>query len=141
MSETARTTLSVLALGALAALLLPAMVTAGGGEQNCPTSLCDLSPYPYNPFGESCDEVQLASTEFFTMGALRVRRSSLRSTDGAFRIYAITRGSGTLRVEGRPGDWRLAPGDVWLVPAVCGYHRLEPGPQGLESIEMTAPPS
>ena len=91
--------------------------------------------------GEGFERVPLAASDFFRMSALRVRGSSLRPADGTFRIHAVTTGAGALMVEGRPGEWPLRPGDVWLVPAVCGYHRLEAGPEGLETIEMTSPPA
>ena len=89
--------------------------------------------------GEGFRVARLASSEFFHMSALSVHGECRRATGGRFRIYAVPAGSGVLSVEGRPGEWSLATGDVWLVPAACAIHRFHPGAGGLELVEMTTP--
>ena len=89
--------------------------------------------------GEGYRKVTLASSDFFRMNALAIEGDCRRSTEDRFRIYAVSEGSGHLAVEGRDEDWTLQQGDVWLVPAICGYHHLRPGPAGLSVIEMHTP--
>jgi len=48
------------------------------------------------------------------------------TTGGCVRVLAVLAGSGTLRVEGRSENWRVGPGDVWVLPASLGYHALAP---------------
>ncbi len=89
--------------------------------------------------GEGFRGTTLASSDFFCMAELSVEGECRRSTEGRFRIYAVSAGSGHLGLEGRDEEWTLSTGDVWLVPAVCGYHLLRPGTAGLSLIEMHTP--
>jgi mannose-6-phosphate isomerase len=66
----------------------------------------------------------LARSRHFGMNALRIERPTRRSTQSQFQVYAVLEGRGALRWRERSFD--LAPGDVWLVPAACGYHHLDP---------------
>ncbi|MAB80487.1 MAG: mannose-6-phosphate isomerase [Planctomycetes bacterium] len=89
--------------------------------------------------GEGFRLLTLVCSDFFVMSALRIEGACRRSTEERFRIYAVSHGSGWLGVEGRDEEWALGTGDVWLVPADCGYHRLRPGRSGLNLIEMHTP--
>ncbi len=66
----------------------------------------------------------LARCQHFGMNALRLTKPVRRSTQSQVNLYAVLEGRGRLRwgEEERP----LVPGDVWLVPASCGYHHFEP---------------
>lgn len=68
----------------------------------------------------------LAATQLFHMEALAVSGASRLDAEGSFSVYAVVEGSGRLSVEGDGREWSLSTGDVWLVPAVCGYHRVTP---------------
>ena len=78
---------------------------------------------------------RLAETHVFTMDALALEYPVEFDTDGAYRIYAVTEGAGTLGVKGSDEEWGLVAGDVWLVPAVCGYHRLAPAGGALKLVQ------
>ena len=67
----------------------------------------------------------LARSNFFGMNALRVRGESRLSTGGQFQMYAVVGGRGSLRTKDSPRRM-LSAGDVWLVPAACGYHWVAP---------------
>jgi len=74
---------------------------------------------------------RLVDNALFTLDGLAlsasVRMDTRQGDERSYRIYAVVEGSGRLDVEGDEGEaWRLAPGDVWLVPAACGYHRVTP---------------
>jgi mannose-6-phosphate isomerase len=66
----------------------------------------------------------LARSKHFGLNALRLARPTRFSTQSQFNLYAVLAGRGRLRwgQEERP----LAAGDVWLVPAACGYYYFEP---------------
>jgi len=66
----------------------------------------------------------LARCKHFGMNALRIAQPVRRSTGSQYQLYAVLGGEGTLRW--RESEWTLAHGDVWLVPAACGYHHFEP---------------
>ena len=72
------------------------------------------------------DAAELVRSAHFAIDVLRVREPVRRSTGERCQIYAVFEGRGLLRLPGREERWALAPGDVWLVPAACGYHQLEP---------------
>jgi mannose-6-phosphate isomerase len=73
---------------------------------------------------EDVEVAHLARSQGFGMNALRITRPVRRSTFSQFNVYAVIAGHGTLRWNERRVP--LAPGDVWLVPASCGYHHVEP---------------
>ncbi len=79
----------------------------------------------------------LARSRFFGMNALRVREEARLATGGQFQIYAVLEGRGTLRAR-EGGARMLSPGDVWLVPAACGYHWVAPaaGAEGLLLVQL-----
>lgn len=79
----------------------------------------------------------LARCKHFGMNALRITAPARRSTQSQAQIYAVIEGRGTLR----HGDleWALNPGDVWLVPASCGYHHFEPAGELLLVNELRRP--
>ena len=66
----------------------------------------------------------LARCQHFGLNALRLSRPTRFSTQSQFNLYAVLAGRGRLRWgdQERP----LATGDVWLVPASCGYYHFEP---------------
>ena len=68
----------------------------------------------------------LARSRHFGMNALRFTRPARRSTDGQYQIYVVVGGAGRLRVRASKAQALLASGDVWLVPAACGEHDVEP---------------
>jgi len=107
------------------------------GEDECAPAVLDFEAAGER--GEGYRKVSLASSDFFRMNALSIEGECRRSSGDRFRIYAVSEGSGHLAVEGRGGEWALERGDVWLVPADCGYHHLRPGPSGLSVIEMHTP--
>jgi mannose-6-phosphate isomerase len=80
----------------------------------------------------------LARSRHFGVNALRVAHPLRRSTASQFLIHAVIEGRGRLRWQER--EWELAPGDVWLVPAACGYHHVEPAGGELLLVEMTYRP-
>ncbi len=78
---------------------------------------------------EGVQTASLARSRHFEMNALRLLQPARRATDGRYQIYVVVEGRGRLltRAAGEPErECRLRPGDVWLVPAACGDHRLEP---------------
>jgi len=77
---------------------------------------------------------QLARSKHFGMNALRLTEPVRRSTLSQFQIYAVVEGRGTLRWNDQ--ERALAPGDVWLVPASCGYHHLAPENGALSLVQM-----
>jgi mannose-6-phosphate isomerase len=81
---------------------------------------------------------ELARSPYFAIDDLHLRAPFALDTDGAFRIYAVLGGSGTL--SARDGACRLPlnPGDVWLVPAACGPHTLAPQEGELHVAQLLA---
>ena len=75
------------------------------------------------PEGE-LEVAHLARCKHFGMNALRLTRPVRRSTQSQFNLYAVLEGDGRLRWGEE--ERALEPGDVWLVPASCGYHHFEP---------------
>ena len=66
----------------------------------------------------------LARCKHFGLNALRLTRSTRRSTQSQCNLYAVIAGRGRLRWGNE--ERALAPGDVWLVPASTGYHHFDP---------------
>ena len=66
----------------------------------------------------------LARCKHFGLNALCLSKSVRRSTQSQFNLYAVIEGEGRLRWDEE--ERALARGDVWLVPASCGYHHFEP---------------
>ena len=79
----------------------------------------------------------MARSEFFTMTALGVSGATRFVTAGSYRILAVIAGSGELVVSASGRRYHLDRGDVWLVPAACGEHRLEPDDCELRLVLMT----
>ncbi len=79
---------------------------------------------------------QLARSRHFGLNAVRIAQPVRRSTLSQFQIYAVMAGEGRLSVRGSEAEWRLRPGDVWLVPAACGYHNLTPVGSELLLVQM-----
>src|SRR5262249_13601031 len=73
---------------------------------------------------DGVEVAHLARCRHFGMNALRVAPPVRRSTLSQAQIYAVIEGRGRMR-HGEL-DFALNPGDVWLVPAACGYHHFEP---------------
>lgn len=57
--------------------------------------------------------------------------------NGRFRILAITKGS--VEISGDPSGRRLNVGETSLIPACLGSVDLQPGPDGVELLEITVP--
>jgi mannose-6-phosphate isomerase len=75
--------------------------------------------------GDGVAEAPLVRSQQFGLNALRLSRPVRRSTHSQYQIYAVLEGKGRLRLPDQRA-FELSPGDVWLVPAACGYHHLEP---------------
>jgi mannose-6-phosphate isomerase len=82
----------------------------------------------------------LARSRHFGVNALELSQAQRLSTGGQFQIYAVVQGAGALEVRSITTTVRLRSGDVWLVPAECGYHHVTPqdGPLILVQILHTA---
>jgi mannose-6-phosphate isomerase len=86
----------------------------------------------------------LARTEHFEMEALCVAAEGLElTTQGRFQVYVCVAGSAILFAPRKAGAMRLATGDLVLVPAVLGAHRLGCDPQSATETRIVrlAPPS
>jgi mannose-6-phosphate isomerase len=83
---------------------------------------------------EGVGVAHLARCKHFGMNALRVTEPVRRSTQSQVNLYAVIEGRGRLRFGDE--ERALAPGDVWLVPASTGYHRLEPDLGGLHLVHV-----
>ena len=80
-------------------------------------------------------KAHLARSKHFGMNALSITDETRFSTGGQFQLYAVVQGSGSLRTKEGPARM-LSAGDVWMVPAVCGYHHVVPDGGPLELVQM-----
>ena len=78
----------------------------------------------------------LARSRHFGVNALELGAERRLPTNGQFQIYTVLDGEGTLSVDGREGRWRLGRGDVWLVPACTGYHRVAPEGDTMRILQL-----
>jgi mannose-6-phosphate isomerase len=78
--------------------------------------------------------VALARSHVFALDGLRIGAEVRLGTEGSYRIYAVLGGSGELTVEASSETVGVSTGDVWLVPAVCGYHRFAPAEGELQLV-------
>jgi len=69
---------------------------------------------------------QLARSKHFGLNVLAIEKPVRRSTLSQYQIYAVLAGQGRLRLMSGEESWTLRTGDVWLIPASCGYHHVEP---------------
>ena len=69
---------------------------------------------------------EVSRTEHFAMQRLEVTLPVDRDTGGQFLVYASAAGSGMLQGPRGSFEVQVDPGDVWLLPASLGAHRLEP---------------
>jgi mannose-6-phosphate isomerase class I len=65
----------------------------------------------------------------------RVTGSTECHTEDRYRLLAVIEGAGAL--VGSASEHRLSRGDVWLVPAACGAHRLVPEAEELRIVLTT----
>ena len=87
-------------------------------------------------------EARLADSHAFRLDELRLTGERELDTAGAFAIYAVLSGTGSLRVPGDPFAPRnLSPGDVWLVPASVGYHSALPDEETELRLVRATPPA
>jgi len=84
----------------------------------------------WEPWGDGARRAALVRSRHFAMNGLGISAERRVSTGSQFQIYAVLGGGGRLSVDGGEGSWTLAQGDVWLVPACAGYHRLAPEGDG-----------
>lgn len=98
----------------------------------------ERAPGPRAPRWEAAEagleRAELAASHAFHMEGLRLAASARRNTAGAFRLYAVVRGTGALELAA--GRWPLATGEVWLLPAGVGEHALVSAPGGLELVSI-----
>ncbi len=83
-------------------------------------------------------EAELSRTDHFSMTRLECRKGVHRDTSGQFLVYAAIAGSGTLEAPNGRSGWRMNQGDVWLLPASLGEHRIEPDEQGCTVLALDA---
>lgn len=95
---------------------------------------------PVKPVWEPATEARparaaLARSRWFAMNALAFAAPARLSSANQYQIYSVTAGSGRLGVRATGTEVTLNLGDTWLVPAACGYHDVEPGPDGLTLVQ------
>jgi len=97
------------------------------------------------PAGPAGARELLSRTEHFEMEALRVAAEGLElTTEGRFQVYVCVAGSAILFAPRTAGAMRLATGDLVLVPAVLGAHRIAHDPQSpvpARIVRLGAPPT
>jgi mannose-6-phosphate isomerase len=78
----------------------------------------------------------LARSDHFAMNALRIDAQVRLASDSGYRILALIQGTAVLSTAA--GEWRMNQGDVWLIPAACGYHHVAPEVPGdaLQLVQM-----
>jgi hypothetical protein len=70
------------------------------------------------------------------MNALRIDAPVRLAAEAGYRILALIQGTAVLSTA--EGEWRMNQGDVWLIPAACGYHHVAPEAPGdeLQLVQM-----
>ena len=87
--------------------------------------------------GEACQECAVrAEARVFRMEGLRISKKVELDSQGEFRIYSVLSGTGNLLTADGATIKPLRPGDVWLLPAVCGIHSVAPDAGGLHLVAM-----
>lgn len=84
----------------------------------------------------ACGRAELLECDHFALSALVLRGGGDNDTVERAMVYLATRGAGRLTVPGTEGEWRIRPGDTWLLPAGVGRHRIEPDGEGLRLLEV-----
>jgi mannose-6-phosphate isomerase len=90
--------------------------------------------------GENVRRARLARSPWFGMNSLSFAGRARMTTGGQFQIYVVVGGAGSLEVQESGSSSSLAPGDVLLLPAACGFHWIEPEEGGLELVQLLARP-
>jgi mannose-6-phosphate isomerase len=80
----------------------------------------------------------LVDCSLFSMERLDVEGAQEDDTGGLALLLAVLSGRGRLRTEA--GDADLAPGDVWLLPASIGRHRVESSAGKLSAVRIGTKP-
>ena len=83
-------------------------------------------------------EAEVSRTAHFSMTRLECRAGVNRDTDGQFLVYASISGSCTLELPNGRESWRMGSGDVWLLPASLGKHRISPDGEGCTVLALDA---
>lgn len=96
---------------------------------------CDPATPAWSEHRPGVEQAQLADAPTFGMRGLRLTAELAHDTGRSFRVYAVTHGGGALELaDGR--RWPLGTGEVWLLPACLGAHRLCPGPDGMTLVDV-----
>jgi len=80
----------------------------------------------------------LTDCKLFEMQRVEVLTAQDDATEDVAVLWAILGGSG--RLESAAGSVNLAPGDVWLVPACIGAHRIEATDSPLSAVRIATRP-
>ncbi|MEZ5978645.1 MAG: type I phosphomannose isomerase catalytic subunit [Planctomycetota bacterium] len=107
------------------------------------TRFGEPAPAPAAPVwrdaGPGVRSAALGATPWFELEALELDGQAARTTKGRFQAYVCVRGTAILFAPFGGRTTHLATGDVVLVPAVLGDHRLAPGSDTARLVRLGVP--